>query len=404
MIDYTDIFNSDYFVANMINVMSAQQLYFYQQTTKYIYNNINLSMINNKIIGQVCDKLKVIFKDKYDEFIELLQKRKMIIHGSFINQIIWDEQQDDGINIRMISNDIGNVDDNVFIDYQNIDNLVTYDPVKKYREIYNYLNYEPDTNVILNNQISLYISDCNDYPIYPVIFRNSMTINNHKFELKITDVKSVMYKKELLDLNNISDEYYGDESCGCEELIKLSAKYNFSCACLPLDHNINYCYKTPIIVCKDNHFTMLNNSFFSTKENMVSCDLITVNGIGGVDLLYVDITQDFTKSCHVDDCPFNALQTQIPIEHFHSCIFLKRADKKFVMASIVLKYQNNKLFSKHDKIFNSSPKEHIDGNLLKHVRLYKFPPPPIGPGCFGLNINYYKKIFNHNFDEGEFAI
>lgn len=110
--------------------MSPRELFYYRQVTKYTYNNINLNTIYNKIITIVEHDLKTIMQEKYNQFIELMKNRKMIITDPYLTEIIWGDKYN--IIVLMREKDMGTRDDNVFLDYKSIDPNIKYDPAKQY--------------------------------------------------------------------------------------------------------------------------------------------------------------------------------------------------------------------------------------------------------------------------------
>lgn len=403
------IFGNDYFTAMMIDVMSPRELYFYRQTTKYLYDHITLDIISNKIISLIQEELQNIFGEKYDAFIDILDKRKIIIHGPFVAKFIWGQWYQTDIDMLLMADDMGNKDDNIFVDYKDIDSFVTYDPDTIYQELNRWLSFEPDEQVILNeysdkNKLKLRIDDSPDLNQYfPFVFRSKIKVVDDKLVVEIGNLNAIMNKTELLQLERTDDEYtgyYDDESGGYKELSKLADEYGITCRYTPFTNYINCGYLTPVMVYKGNKFSFLNQCLESTKTDRISSVPIEVINDDKINQLYVDFAlQSFTIDCDRFDCPFNALHQHIPVPHFHACIFSKKNDTKMVARLVVLEYQDNYLFSnyKFDIIHN----EVIDGESLSNVRFFQFPFCTTGSI---IGIDFYRELFNNNFDEGEFKM
>lgn len=409
------IMNSDYFISTMMDVMSPRELYLYRQTTKYAYTNITLDMIHNRIIYLVCNKLRIILRNKYDGFMDLINKRNMIIHGPFITNIIWGEKYDTNINISMTDKTMGTTNDNVFIDYKNIDPLVIYDPDEKFNMFTRWFYYESDDKITLTDyttkkyKIKLHIFSCGIDNVYCRVFQNSFRIVNNKFVIKINNIHLVMNKIQPITLRKI-DNYYINGYI-YQKLNKSCIKYNIQCKFTPLTNRISSSEYKIMIICKVDtnniHFTMFNKYFCSNNKERIVCNPIKVINNTDINLLYIDVKlEQFVTNCQYDWCPFKNLREHVPIEHFHSCIFLKNDDNKMVTESIIIKYVNNELFSNHTPLLESSiiSNENIINNkALDKCSKQRFPPRIIPNDCFGSDIVDYRKRFNNNFNEGEFA-
>lgn len=323
------------FCFNMISMMSPRELYFFRQTTKYLYGIITLDMIYDKIVKLACEKLQIIFMDKYDEFMNMIKNRKIVIHGPFVTKIIWGEQQQTDIDMIITASDIGTKDDNVFLDYMNID--TQYDPGDQYEQTTNCLDWEPDDTIILNNNVNgnklslIALSDRVSFTHYPLVFRNKMEVVNNELKIFMTDIKTVMHKAESINLARTDDDYtdyYDDESGGYRELSSLASKYQVTCRCSPFTTSVSVNHSTQLMVYKDGKFTLLGSCFQSTKNDRISCLPMTVINNDNIDQLYVDFKlQPFEIQCSQCSCPFMALHQHIPIPHFHACIFLKKLGK-----------------------------------------------------------------------------
>ena len=427
MTDYTLIFHNDFFMATMASIMSPRELYFYRQTTKYVYTIITLDTIKKKIIESVSNKLKLHLGDKYDGFINLMEKRNMTLYGPFVTSAIWGEQYDSSIRIRMADNNIkgmGTKDDNVFTDYKSIDPNTTIDPIQTFKTMIDWFQHESDRKIILNDyetnkksKIKLHIFSCNDdgdiSETYPTVFQNSIQVIDNQFHLKIKNINLVMHKTLPIFFDE-SDEFYSYTEM-YKKLRKIHTKYNLEYKFPPLKNYIIDQEEHIIIICNkehnnENHFTMFNHCFCSTKSDRISCNPIKVTNNEKINQLYVDVElKPFVTECQVLDCPFKMLQTIKPIKHFHSCVFLKKDNFKMVTKSIILKYDNDdNFFANYKPLFesaNSITNEDIiiDNTLIDKCLLWEFPPRPVPKGFLGSDIISYRKMFNNNFDEGEFA-
>jgi hypothetical protein len=406
ILDMQSIFNSDWMVSNMINIMSGRELYFYRLTTKFLSNMITTEIITKKITQTIEYALKLIMEDKYTMFVDILEKRKIEIYGPFITQIIWDLPaylyENNIMNMRVLYENIGyNENDNVLLDYKYIDDKAIYNIDEQLERIKNWFMYESDTKILLNFDKELHIFSGTISETYPVIFQNSIKIEDGQYKFNINNMFSVMNKIQIDDLTQENDIY-----CCCDYFQftkQLSNIYNFKCIYNELDYYVmgsENRAKNILVVFdnKTNIFTLCNQYFQSTKYGRISCKPISVVGYPKINTLYIDIEiPQFDINCYEYNCPFKS------IEHFHSCLFLKLGDDKFLTNAIILKYDNKKLFNNYTKILTSDNSHTINGNLLDGCGFYKFPPPPVSKGCIGIDLNVYKKWFNNNFDYGEFT-
>ncbi len=394
--NYNNIFNSDYFTINMIIAMSARELYFYRQTNQYTYKNITEKTIQNKIIEDTIKRLKLRLGDQYNEFIDIIQKRKMILHGPFITENIWGEWHDTSINLNMSVDDMGTIKDNMFIDFKNFD-IMDCDLFKKANR---YLTFECCfTTTLKKYNIEIDIFSDGIYECFPKIFQNYIRVHEGQFIINIKSYKSMMHKIQSISFSN--SENYIDDSWYLKETKKLCEHYNIKYNFLPYDNIISIEDVIPIIVINNEYISMLNQCFISNKYNRISCDEIKVINNSKINKLYVDVEiQPFVIDCQLDDCPFKILSNTNPIEHFHSCIFCKQNDNKFICKSIVLKYQNNELFVNHKLILsqNINHINEIDGKHIENVNYWEFPDK------LKHNVIHYKKMFNNDFLEGEYIL
>lgn len=396
------MFRNEDFTIMMIDIMSPRELYFYRQTTKYLFEMITMDIIYNKIVKLVQEELRNIFADRYDEFMDMIKRRKIIIDGPFITKIIWGEQHETNIDMILLFDNMGNKNVNIFTDYKAIDPLATYDSEDKYNSANVW--HEPDEKFILNeysnkNKLFLNIRDNEESFEFPLVFRNRL----QNGVITFANLKATMHKIELLEFHRIDDEYadyYDDESEGYKELSKLATQYQIICRCTPFTSHVNFGYLTPLIVYKNNKFTLLEQCLESNKADRISSDPIEVTNSDKINRLYVDFPlQPFMINCNQFDCPFNGLSQHIPIAHFHACIFLKKDEIKMAAKLVVLEYQDSYLFSNHK--FDTISNQAINGKLLEHVRCYQslfYATDSL------IDIDYYQKLFNNKFDEGEYVI
>lgn len=409
--DYPHIFNSDFMISTMINTMSPIDLYHYRHVTKHINNYITINTIYNKIIFDFQNKLKNILEDKYDKFMDMMVKYNIQFYGLCVTESIWNENFDDtNLTIRM-GYDTGKINDNVFTDYKQIDNKVIIDPNSIYNFIQSWFMHESDEIIILNNygetknkiDIELYIINEKEFheqdEIFPILFQNNINIvkdnnGNYKWILTVGDIKSVMNKIQQISFTK--DTYYYNDYM---ETYELCNKYNIKINLSKLrDYIIDECeFIIPIIVCDDRNiiikFTMLGNSFISTKKDNISCDEIEIMNNDKYTNLYINVELR-AYDCNRKNCPFFLSK----LDHFHSCIFIKNHNDKFVKEAIIFKYYDIPIFSHHTDILNNMNKNMIiDNIMLNKCHSYSFPPRSLW-----FNINNYIKLFNYNFDEGEY--
>lgn len=81
--------NEDFIISTMIKVMSPQELLMYRRISKQVHDQITSHIISEKIIKIVESDFRNIFAEKYDNFIDLMNKRSIIISDSYVSKIIW---------------------------------------------------------------------------------------------------------------------------------------------------------------------------------------------------------------------------------------------------------------------------------------------------------------------------
>lgn len=417
--DYTHIFNSDFLTSKMVDVMSPIELYHYKNTTKYINKQITLDIIHNKIILCVQNRLKRSLGDKYDCFIDIVAKRDIEFYGPFIIEAIYGDELDDTyINIRMTDKYMGTRNDNVFIDYKNIDFNTTFDPNIEFKHFEGWFSYESDRTIFLNNyetnikdkiKLHIFSTDYEDTipETYPEIFQNTIKIikenNKYKWIITIKHFDMVMNKTQMINISN-DNTYYCITSDCYNETNQLCNRNSISCKLNKLGHFIlngnELCHSLVVYDTKENKFTMFGKSFYSTKHNRISCDPIELVNSKKYTQVYIDVELlEFTNTCDHTHCPLKLF----PLNHFHSCVFLKKENNLIVTVAIVLEYDNIPLFSKHTELFNDMSDDKVDNNIIEKLYAWYFPPMPISKNYVCTNINDYRKMFNNKFDSGEFA-
>lgn len=392
--EYTDIFHNDFMIATFIDIMTPQMLYFYRLVSKYTYEHITMNTINNKIIDLVMNQLKYIYDDKYNDFLTFLEKGHLSIEGPFINHVIWGTTVIPTLLLCMNSDDLDK-EINIFKEYKKFD-IETLDI--NMIDVIQYFNYEYEHNYGLSRfkkySVDLCIQSDDLEDDYPSVFKNKLTIKNHQPVLYIDNMFQIMYKKQPIDLSK--DDY------NVNTILDLCKEYQVLCYYVPFKDYVEE-YSKFIISCKINNdieFTMLDHYF---KNSRLQCDPIKIINNDKIDSLYIDVLlRPFTSECGIDSCPFNILKNVLPINHFHSCVFLKGTEK-YVAEAIVLEYHDINVFSNHTAIFNLKPQtsEMLTTYCIDKCSKFLF-PPKVHPCYYGLDIPYYKRLFNYSFDEGEY--
>lgn len=180
--DMTFLFQSYFIIHTMIRVMSPCELYHFRQILPVTYNWITIDIIKKKVIKLAKTKLKHILGDKYIKFIDILAKRNVIIYGPWVTQLFYKEDWDIHVELKMIfdynNNDKNN---NIFLDYANIDNLVEYDS-SYFNRIKDYLHFEMVIDHIFNPYENI---DNNIIKIY--IYGDNSCISYHYQDLSLVD-------------------------------------------------------------------------------------------------------------------------------------------------------------------------------------------------------------------------
>lgn len=376
------IFNNDFFVATMLDLMTPLQLHTYRFINNYTYNLITNDVITNKIIHLIQQKFRHIYGEKYDEFIEFLSKREIEIHGPFINSIIYEEETNTMINFRMIDDNMGESEnDNVFTDYKAINPSVLYDAIDRYNFNRSWFHHESDyKNMLINDKLMLHIFSTSYEEIsetFPKVFQNSIKVKNSKMTLKINYPILVMNKKQPITFSKEDDYYYDDQDI-YKETKQLCQKYNIQCYFDTLNYYIFNNYKYPMIVYKKSddqiNITLCGQAFGSTNSSNIITNLTSTpmkykcDGgdyqLGSRTNVKISINIEIQKAINVsecNDCPLSVFN----FPHFHATINYSDDYFKDCLCNIVvLKYKDNNLFSKHKTILNSDTAIELDGKLV----------------------------------------
>jgi len=392
------IFDSDYFTAEIVGCMTPRDLFFYRQITKYTYSHITKDVILKRINECIKNELKFRLKDKYDDFIKIVEQRQMIIHGPFINEIIWNGYSDVEIDIKLKEEYMGNTDyDNIFVDIKNLGEDI--DVEQKFKDLKQYFCYEGQEYVSLNKyniDIEIYTPEV-EGESYPTIFQNKVIIKDGQIIINVNDYLSVMNKIQPVSFNTKNnDDDEPDEYFDLKETKSLCEKYDVEMKLQPFTSSVSAgCGEVPIIIMNDDNFT-LSGKIYPIINSRIKSDEIIITNNDKIDKLWVDIEiQPFILNFEyyrcLDDhltelgCNENCPFTIFNIEHFHSYLFAKLGDENKIIRTIIV--EHNKLCSDPIKSYDFSK-----------CFIYSFPPP----SKYNYDIKYYRCIFNNKFDEGEF--
>lgn len=205
--------------------MSPIELYHFRCLTKFLYTNIIIDDIYNKIISNVKTRLQYEFGDNYNSIINIIKDRNICIYGPIITEAIWHEYHDNTyIDLKLLDINMGIKDNNVFIDFKKI-----FSDINEYLydESDDWFSHSSDTSTFINNKIRLYIIsdecskyDSDSYETFPTIFQNRIIIGDD-WNLTIKDIKAVMNKTYIP-----SDYYHSYDKLEQETEEELCNKYN----------------------------------------------------------------------------------------------------------------------------------------------------------------------------------
>lgn len=82
--DNTLIFHNNFMVSTFIEILSCQELYFYRQTTKYLYNCLSNDVITQKLTKIIDTKIRTMTDTKYEEFMNLAVSDQCTLSGDWL--------------------------------------------------------------------------------------------------------------------------------------------------------------------------------------------------------------------------------------------------------------------------------------------------------------------------------
>lgn len=374
----TLIFNSDFFTDSMIKVMSAADLYKYRQITMYLYKNISIEKIIEKIIKCVQNRMKIILNDKYDGFVNLMAKRNIEIYGPWVTQLIYGNIYSEiYMQVRISEDTMGtSPDDNIFSDYKYIDVDTQYDSQERYTMFCGWFLYESDLSLYLNDyenitarKIKLEVFSDKISETHSKVFQNKIYIIDGEWKIKFNNIKKVMHKKEILNLSEKWSYRHNIHS-----IFQLCQLFDISIvvANLYLYMCLNYSDYQQIIIhnSDNNEFIMHDLLFKSQSENKIKCNPIKlINSRWN----FIDIDINIIEKCTLSDCLLN--NSEICLEHFHTITILGTNDNKLNMntRTIVIKYdQNNKIFNRYIALMNNYINYETDCCIDVSLDKYKY--------------------------------
>lgn len=210
---------SDPFKYNIINFLTAQDLYYLNQVNKQFNNLVSINFIKQHIIREINHRLQNILKDEFNDFKKYFQRSKCIISGSFIMQCVLGEHW----YTQIFNEDISDIDiyipfcdivtNNFTTKYHNSDlNEENFTVIEDYLAKNYYNSYYPHYLSYNDENISVDIN--NIYGFYPCnSYKN--TLQTIQILLENTTFKEYMHKK--FDINACKSMYYIDDS-GVEQL------------------------------------------------------------------------------------------------------------------------------------------------------------------------------------------
>jgi hypothetical protein len=333
MCDWNFVFESDFLIETMYNIVSPFDLYKFRHINTTIYNTITSDRIYKKITELICVSLEKLFGEKYQEFLDIMKKRNIQIYGPFINEIIWEEIPEDScLWLRMLEKDIGNKEDNVLADYAKINSDYKY-TAGMYESLSRRSYYGSSNKVLkLSNNIKLQVISSETfvkYDTYPEIFQNNVNFVNDKFTLFLKYETMVMTKIQITSL-----EAQARYLCSHDEIIYLCKKYNIKLECSPLfyylvdgDEDV-----VPVVVCDGDQIALLGKRFTNNSKEHIVSDPFTIKIREKEYDIYVNTKRtDFFYGCRDIRCPINKLAFILKVKHFHSHTILTHCSDKYLL-------------------------------------------------------------------------
>ncbi len=385
-----EVIYSDWFVYNMLEHLSAKDLYSLKMSTTFHYKEIKYKDIKNMIISTIIRRLQTTTNVKIDVLLKYMEKNKISISGSFILQCILNEFWE-GSDIDMYTYKYLSLNKNVFIDsgYE-VSAFTTEKDYIMLGDISTIGNFEikdkPVLQLILldnDKNIFTYINTSYDFNVCKNIFY----IENGKYMLNMQHMHDIMNKQ-------ISCNFLGT-SC------KLSTrKLKYEERGFTFKNNVlgNYIYYNghivPIIMCygENKQFNVFNRSFCineigkilgddwyytDTKYKYGKEDRITTSKF---ELKYKNLflpeeikhcNKVYETKCKADicnNCPIKCLDDSI--KHYHSMIKKDRGHTPSWSDSIIIEYSDNDILKLHKQIHNGEKLDVKYRNLFMNFKKF----------------------------------
>jgi hypothetical protein len=244
MFNTLEVLYSDWFIYNVVEHLVPKDLYSLKFVSKYYYKNIDEKTITNSIIINIHKRLKQVLDKKYDTFIKFIEKKSIVISGSFIMQCILCEYYENS-DIDLYS--YLSHDSDKFFDIINMEDL-DEDQEKNFKD-YGALPYIHDIiNAHLKNghklqNIRLYnMKNYDDVKNYVI---NKYDMDMCKNIFTIVDNKSVLYTHNLNRVMNKWEHIteFDIESRKKRRIEKYILRgFNFKCDSNTFDKLDHICY------------------------------------------------------------------------------------------------------------------------------------------------------------------
>jgi hypothetical protein len=366
MLSFQDIFTSDFFNTEIIKVLTIPNLISYRFVNKTASNMISDDFIKQRICDILSEKLKLIFGQRYTLFLELMSFRKVQIYGKLINEIIWDQVNENSVlHLRMLEADIGTEESNFFSDYLKIDKTCDsiVDSDKGYDHIMTLFRYESDqikklstVNTNIKHIEIHFISSGNykSYDTYPEPFQNYIFMGNGGLTLNAKNPKNIVNKILPISFTKKPHYVYG---CVYQHTLELLKQYNLTYYVGSVPDYI-YCdsgYKYPIIIINNNKIIFFGNCYQGSKDASGDYifDPICINIEDKRYIVSININSNiFLSTFDKPGTYISGLKDILNLTYANIKIKLDDSNGKIdIVSCVCIEYKDSKIFSLQKQIF-----------------------------------------------------
>lgn len=331
------------------NTQPARNLYFLRQYSTELYNMITVEDVYKRAIDTIHAKLNNDLGEKYQKFINMIDKYGMTLVGKYITQCILGETWNADILVKIKENYyVRRRMTNVFASLGKLVKNVQINWSPRCFKIHHVTVYNGDS------RINIYYFYADLTQIYSIC-KNMLTMDEKISKLAISDINKLISKEMSF---GISDKYLGKINM-CKEL-GFNCRLKFDCDYVHYRYGM---FDNLLVYRDDGMFMSHGKQFMTNKIGRISHDPVPIIG-SRYDLVYVDVAlKEFTKECIFDGCligPKCDDENNIycgfyhlnNIRHFHSCEYFVKGGQQYMAKIIVVKYEDIEYFSYFPKQFD----------------------------------------------------